>query len=341
MRMPGLTLMFAVFWSMSDKLNIAIIGCAEIADTAIIPAIKLMSEHYNLVGIASRSKEKSFKFAEKFNTKAYHLYESILDIDGLDAVYIPLPNSLHYEWAAKCLKRGLNVLVEKSMACNFEDVEMLNKMAAKKNLALVENFQFRFHSQLKFIQKIVDGGKVGELRSIKSSFGFPPFKDPENIRYKKNLGGGSLLDAGVYPLKILQVFMGFSIEVLASKLHILNDLDIWGSAYIGSKNSDLVGHITFGFDNHYQCELEIVGSLGRIYTNRIFTAPPDYNPIVELHTLKDGYQKFKLEADNHFRNMLLHFKNLVVSKVNLSDEYDQNINHAELIDQLQKTSQSF
>ena len=114
----------------------------------------------------------------------------------------------------------MHVLVEKSLACEYAQVVELNDLAKKKGLALIENFQFRFHSQLQYIKNIVGSGKIGELRCIKSAFGFPPFQEKNNIRYQKELGGGALLDAGAYPIKISQIFMGYDIDFWTIKKHL-------------------------------------------------------------------------------------------------------------------------
>ena len=103
--------------------------------------------------------------------------------------------------------------------CKLEDVVHLNRLAAKSGLLLMENFQFRFHPQLDIIKKLLNDGEIGSLRSIKSTFAFPPFNDEHNIRYSAKLGGGALLDAGAYPLKIFQIFLGNDIQVLAASAY--------------------------------------------------------------------------------------------------------------------------
>ena len=123
---------------MSEKVNIGVLGCAKIAEKSILPAIKLLNEHYNLVGISSRSKEKAEQFSIAFKTKPYPHYEDLLSVRGLDAVYIPLPNSLHKHWVDKALNAGLHVLVEKPMACNLGEVIKLNQIATDKKLLLME-----------------------------------------------------------------------------------------------------------------------------------------------------------------------------------------------------------
>ena len=164
------------------KIRIGILGCANIALRSIIPAIKNLKEYFMLEGIASRNPEKANKYALINNTKAFLSYQDLLDHDGLEAIYIPLPNALHAQWIEKALNRGLHVIAEKSLGCSFNEVKRLNDIAGQSDLALFENFQFRFHPQLKVIQELIANNEIGELRGVRSSFGFPPFPDQNDIR---------------------------------------------------------------------------------------------------------------------------------------------------------------
>jgi dTDP-3,4-didehydro-2,6-dideoxy-alpha-D-glucose 3-reductase len=314
-----------------NKINIGILGCANIAKRFVIPALKELEE-FIIVGIASRTEKKANQFAEEFDIAPFYSYQSLIDKKNLDAVYIPLPNSLHYEWIKKALNKNLHILVEKSMACNYDEVLELNSLAKEKNLVLIENFQFRFHSQLEYVKNLVNSGKIGELRTIRSSFGFPPFSDSDNIRYKKDLGGGALLDAGAYLLKISQIFLGNDIFVESSNLvtPIGKQVDIWGNATLKQIDGNLSSQVAFGFDNYYQNIIELWGSKGRIYANRIFTAAPGFQPTIEIET-ENGRDVIILPADNHFLKMLKYFYTQIVVKENIKDEYSQNINQARLI----------
>lgn len=325
---------------MTKQLNIGILGCASIAERLLIPALQEL-EGFCIVGIASRSEAKAKRFAEKFKIEPFFSYEALLNIEKLDAVYIPLPNSLHYEWIKKALNKNLHILVEKSMACSYNEVFELNQIAMQKHLILLENFQFRCHSQLKFIEELVKSEKIGELRNVRSSFGFPPFLDHDNIRYQKGLGGGALLDAGAYPLKITQIFLGNDIYVGSASLEYSKDheVDIWGSAYIKQNNGNVTSQIAFGFDNYYQNNIELWGSKGKIYTNRIFTAAPNFQPTIELETA-NGKEIITLDAENHFKNMLQFFYKEVYRKDKDKNEYFQNIKQAMLIHELKHLATS-
>jgi predicted dehydrogenase len=316
-----------------QKINIGILGCANIAVRSVIPAIQELGDNYVISGIASRSIKKANDCAKRFETKAYYSYDLLLEDSNIDAVYIPLPNSLHYDYVKKAILQNKHVLVEKSLACDFDQVKHLNELAKKSGVALVENFQFRFHPQLEIIKNLISQSIIGEIRSIRSSFGFPPFPDTDNIRYKRELCGGALLDAGAYPIKISQILLGDTISVKAANLHYDEDLnvDIWGGAYLQQNEGSLFSEIAFGFDNFYQCNVEIWGSKGKISAERIFTAPPGYVAEVNVQT-NNGMDVIKVEYANHFKNMLLYFIGCV--KGNNNEEYFKNINQARLIDEL-------
>lgn len=320
---------------MKRVVNIGVLGCASIAQRYVIPAILDLKEEYCLKGIASRTEESANACAKQFNTEAFIGYEALLNSDNLEAVYIPLPNAMHTEWIEKALNQNIHVLVEKSLACSFKDAQRLNQLAKEKHLVLVENFQFRFHRQLSIVKELVTEGRIGELRCVRSSFGFPPFPDSSNIRYQKHLGGGALLDAGAYPVKIAQLFLGDEIEVKASSLYLdpACNVDIWGGAYLQQRNGPLFAELAFGFDHYYQCMLELWGSKGKLTATRIFTAPPGFSPELLLETAA-GKEVITVEPDNHFRNMLMHMHRLISTGKDLDAEYEQNVVQARLLEEV-------
>ena len=103
-------------------------------------------------------------------------------------------------------------------------------------------------------------------------------------------------------------------------LLLYKDVDIWGGAYLKQKNGPMFAEIAFGFNNFYQCNLELWGSEGKIYTNRIFTAPPDFSPEIIIESI-NGNDIINVEPCNHFEKMLLHFFHLINTKENLKKEY--------------------
>jgi dTDP-3,4-didehydro-2,6-dideoxy-alpha-D-glucose 3-reductase len=114
-------------------------------------------------------------------------------------------------------------------------------------------------------------------------------------------------------------------------------VDIWGSAYIKQINGAVTSQVSFGFDNFYQNNIELWGSKGKIYTNRIFTAAPGFEPIVDIET-NEGKEVAKLPSDNHFENLLKYFYTKIFDKDNSTYEYNQNINQARLLKELMDES---
>jgi NDP-hexose-3-ketoreductase len=317
---------------MDNIIKIGVLGVANIAVRSVIPSIKDLPNHFQIKGIASRNNQKASQILNVFETKYYEGYESLLDDEGIDAVYIPLPNALHAKWVEFALLRGKHVLVEKSLGCSLEEVTNLTKLAKDKGLVILENFQFRFHPQLQLIKDCLTNGKIGEIRSLRVSFGFPPFIDRENIRYNPELGGGALLDAGAYTTKISQILLGEDLKVKASSLNFAPGypVDIWGGAYLHDEVSGAFSEIAFGFDNFYQCGIEIWGSKGLLKTNRLFTAPDGYESKITIET-KSGEEVLVAEPANHFKNILKYFYQLITTKQGVDQEYAQNLDQARLL----------
>ena len=324
---------------MYKKINIGVLSTANIAQKNVIPAIKVLGSRFHLIGVASRSPDKAKHCAKTFTTTPYNDYKKLLDNEALDAIYIPLPNALHYEWIKYAINKNIHILVEKSLACSLGEVKELNQLAMKNDVALLENFQFRFHPQLQFIKNIIDSGEIGEVRQITSSFGFPPFTDKNNIRYDKSLGGGALLDAGAYPIKVSQELLGGDLFVGSASLSYKRKLgvDIWGSASLHSHKTQVTSQISFGFDHFYQCKLEVWGSEGFIRAKRIFTAPPGFQADIEIQTGSGTRVEILAEA-NHFSEMLCYFHQLIVGEKSKKVEYEMNVTQARLISELLESS---
>lgn len=316
-------------------ISIGVLSTANIAVRSVIPAILNLSDNFILAGIASRTNDKLTEVCNTFNTATYVGYDQLIEDQSIDAVYIPLPNALHAEWIEKALLNRKHVIVEKSLGCSLEEVTRLTDLARAMNLVLFENFQFRFHPQTSLIQNLLNQNTIGEIRCLRASFGFPPFSDKNNIRYQAELGGGALLDAGAYTTKVSQLFLGLNLKVKSSTLNASNnsEVDIWGGAYLQDENTGKFAALAFGFDHFYECGIEVWGSMGKLKTNRLFTAPSNFVPIITVET-SEGKQIIKTEPANHFELMLLHFYKLITADKNSEEEHLQNIDQARLIQEI-------
>jgi xylose dehydrogenase (NAD/NADP) len=180
-----------------EKIRWGIVSTANIGRAAVIPAIQ-NSFNGELVAVGSRDLQKAQEFAGRLAIpRSYGSYEALLDAEDIDAVYIPLPNSLHREWVIKAAKARKHILCEKPLALNAHECLEMEAAASEYGVKLMEAFMYRFHPRTEKILELVKNGELGELRLIHSAFTFRLTR-PDNIRLKPELGGGSLMDVGCY-----------------------------------------------------------------------------------------------------------------------------------------------
>jgi D-xylose 1-dehydrogenase (NADP+, D-xylono-1,5-lactone-forming) len=186
-----------------NKLRWGVISTANIGRRAVIPAIQACSNG-EMIAAASRNKDLAVSFAAELEIpRWYGSYEDLLDDEDIDAVYIPLPNSLHKEWVIRAARAGKHVLCEKPLGLSFGECQDMQAAARENNVKLMEAFMYRFHPRTEKILKLVRDGALGELRFINASFTFR-LRSPNNIRLSKELGGGSLMDVGCYCVNVIR-----------------------------------------------------------------------------------------------------------------------------------------
>jgi len=313
-----------------SKLKIGVLGCANIARRSVIPAIKSIAE-YDLVAIASRTQTKAAEFGIEFNCEAVEGYQNLLDREDIDVIYMPLPTGLHEEWVIKALEAGKHILIEKSLAMNYESAKRMVDLARQKGLLIMENFMFLYHGQHQFVKELIDKGEIGALRCFRSSFGFPPL-DGDNFRYNAALGGGSLLDAAAYTVRASQLFLGSDIWVEGATLSNINtEVDLFGGAFLKSENG-MFAEVAFGFDNFYQCNYEIWGSKGKITAQRAFTPGENFTPTITLEKQGELFD-YKIDIENHFVNILNEFKRCVLQN-EVETKYEEILNQSRLLQEL-------
>lgn len=294
-----------------EKLRIGILGCADIANRLVIPNIKKLNQ-FELVAVASRSPDKANEFAAKFDCIPIHGYENLIVRNDIDCVYIPLPNGLHHEWMLKSLKHGKHILAEKPFTEDYAKTKEIIDLANKKKRCVYENFMFTHHTQFEYVFKLIHSGEIGEIRLLRSSFGFPVINKTDNIRYKKSLAGGAVLDAGAYTVRASTFFLGTDLEVIGADLNIFDyEVDFQGSAMLRNKQG-IVAQIAFGFDNFYQNTIEIWGSKGKITMSRAFTAREGFMPGITLEKQNEKTE-ILLPPDNQMKKILLDFSQSIKS----------------------------
>lgn len=290
-----------------SKIRIGILGASDIAYRRFLPALKKSGE-FEFAGVAVASetgREKAQKFIDNFGGTIYTGYENLLRVRDIDAVYIPLPPSLHYQWCCRALEMGKHVLSEKPCTTNWQDAAALVRLAEEKGLAVNENYAFTMHRQIQIIKDLIETGQIGELRLIRSAFGFP-YRSAADFRYSRKMGGGALLDCGGYVIKAAQLFLQGNIRVLTSALHETerHDVDMYGSVVLADERQ-AEAQLSFGMDNAYKCELEIWGSKACILAPRIFTPPAE----LETQIVVKGQTEviINVEPDDQFLHAIEFF----------------------------------
>jgi len=312
------------------KIRVGVMGCANIAIRTVIPTI-IQSSEFELVAVASRTQEKATMCSERFGCEGIVGYQNLVSRTDIDAIYMPLPTGLHEKWVIECLLANKHIIIEKSLAMDYESAAKMVDLANKRDLLIMENFMFVYHSQHKFIMDQISNGEIGELRCFRSSFGFPPLAD-DNFRYNKELGGGALLDAAAYTVRAGQLFLGNNLNVDAAKLNFCDKkVDVFGSAIL-SNPEGVCAQVAFGFDNYYQCNYELWGSKGKIVAHKSFTPKPNEKPLVTIET-QDRVITLQLPSDDHFKNIFSEFSKEIISH-NFQKKYSEILNQARLLNQI-------
>lgn len=336
-----------------SKIRIAVLCPSEIAIRRFMPALMQVPNieyvgvgciEVNEIDAVDESKKESFKnrdfercleFQKQYGGKIFSGYNELIQSTEVDAIYVPLPPSLHYKWGIKVLGNNKHLFLEKPSTIKYNHTKKLIKYAKSKNLAVHENYMFIFHSQIKYIEDIIVTKQIGDVRLIRLSFGFP-FRGNNDFRYNKDLGGGALLDCGGYTIKLARKFLGSDINVSSVNFGYLNefDVDIYGSATLTNKRG-LTSQISFGMDNSYKCELEIWGSKGLIKNNRIFTAPSDLKPEIDI-TINGENKKEVLQEDNSFLNSIIYFTKCIVDETTRKNNYIEILEQSRIVEKLKR-----
>jgi predicted dehydrogenase len=198
---------------MNVPLRIGILGAARIAPMALIRPARRVPEA-QIAAVAARNPERARAFATKHGIAQVHAtYDALLADPEIDAIYNPLPNSLHCEWTIRALHAGKHVLCEKPMAANTAEAERMAAAARNADRVLVEAFHWRYHPLAARMRAIVDSGEIGAVRHIEAHLCIPLLL-PGDIRYKLALAGGATMDTGCYPISIVRYLAGAEPEVV-------------------------------------------------------------------------------------------------------------------------------
>ena len=334
-----------------SKLRIGVLGPADIAKRRMIPAL-IGSENYEFTGVAVANVEERNLGAEKgsvteadlsykkglekaeaikdlYGGNIYDSFSELIEVDNVDVIYIALPPSKHAIWGEKVLSAGKHLLLEKPFTTEAEDTGRLLDIAENKGLAVIENFGFIYHPQMDMIRQIIESEELGEIRCIRSNFSFP-HRGLNDFRYKKEMGGGALLDCGCYTLKLAQYLMSEDMRIEQSRLFYTDDCDVDICGCITATSGCKYTQLSFSMDQQYRCDLEIWGSKGALITDRIYTAPPDHKAKIMI---KKGLDEeiLEIEPSDQFRAVADKLAEAVMDKRIREELYNDIKRQSELV----------
>jgi predicted dehydrogenase len=238
-----------------------ILSTARINDKLLAGARE--ADGVEVVAVGSRDHARGRDFADRHGIGRVHgSYEELLADDDVEAVYIPLPNSLHVPWSIKALEAGKHVLCEKPMSRRTADVEAAFDAADRAGRRLMEAFMWRYHPQTEALARLA--GEIGPLRVVRTAFGFMiPAADSGNVRLQGDLDGGALMDVGCYCLSGLRLLLGEPAAVAGQQVTGGNGVDVRFAGALRFEGGAL-GTFDCGFDVPLRGSIEVVGAEGTL-----------------------------------------------------------------------------
>lgn len=195
--------------SMARRIRWGVLGTAGIGTNAFIPGAQ-KGQNCEVLALGSRDMERARTVATRLGIpRAYGSYEALLADQDVEAVYIPLPNGLHAEWAIKTAEASKAALVEKPFCINAAEAEAAIQAGKNAHVVLMEAFMYRFHPQHARVRALIDSGAIGDVISVQTGFSFhmDPF-DPQNVRLRADVAGGALTDIVCYPVSGARMLFG-------------------------------------------------------------------------------------------------------------------------------------
>lgn len=287
-----------------------VISTANIGVKAVIPAIHA-SRNGRLVAIGSRDLARAERIAVSARgVRAYGSYQGVIEDDEVDAVYIPLPNSQHLEWTLRALRAGKHVLCEKPLGLTADEVRQMFDASEQSGTVLMEAFMYRFHPQIAWAREQIAAGRIGPVRLIRSAFVFDIRSNPENIRLKASLGGGSLMDVGCYPLNLCRLFFdGAPLRAVALTTEPPGAEVELGVSAVLDFGEDRRALIDSSFELPWRQFAEVIGERGRISIPFPFT-PGRVETAVRVDVGLEAWER-RFTAVDQYQLQVEHFADCV------------------------------
>ncbi|HYT90769.1 MAG TPA: Gfo/Idh/MocA family oxidoreductase [Gemmataceae bacterium] len=322
--------------SLPGKLRWGILGVAKINDRLLPAFAKAASAE--LRAIASRDLERARQAAQAADIATAHgSYEALLDDPAIDAVYIPLPNTLHAEWTRKAADRGKHVLCEKPLCPTAAEARQLIDYCRARGVQLMDGFMWPHHPRTAQLRQFLDGGNIGEVRRVTASFTFRmnPL-DPQNIRLRSDLGGGSLLDVGCYCVYGIRWAFGAEPTHAQASARYEYGVDVEMNGLLTFAGGR-TGAFDCGFTLPYRGWLEIVGTEGIVFVPDVWLPPRRATFEIRRGGRYDT-EEVVVEGEDQIVSMLEDFGRAVLDGRPLTPSPDEAVRTLAAIDALTRSA---
>lgn len=322
-----------------QKIKWGILSTAKIGREKVIPAIQ-KGKYCDVVAIASRNIEQAQVVANNLGIqKVFGSYEELLTDAEIEAIYIPLPNHMHVEWAIKCLEAGKHVLCEKPIGLSSTEAIKLRDAAQQKpQLKIMEAFMYRFHPQWQLTKQLVDDGRIGGLKIVQSFFSYYNV-DMNNIRNQKEAGGGGIMDIGCYCISFARFLFNRQPD------RVVGTVEYDPSSHTDRLASGILdfatGTSTFTCSTQlmpYQ-RVNILGTEGRIEIEIPVNTPPDKSTRIWLHS-KDESEEIVFDPVDQYTLQADAFAKSVLDNSPVPTDLEDSINNMKVIEALFQSSQN-
>jgi xylose dehydrogenase (NAD/NADP) len=260
---------------MADKIRWGVISTADIARTAVIPAIRA-SRNGRVLAVASRDAKRARTYADSLGIeRAYGSYEELLADPEIDAIYNPLPNDGHAPWSIAAARAHKPMLVEKPIALNAEQAQQMVDVFHTEGVLLAEAFMYRYHPQHARVRELLAQDVIGPLNLIDACFTYSmPVAETANIRLKPEMGGGGLMDVGCYCVNLCRMMAGTEPESVTGQAMIgaASKVD---ETFVGTLRfpGGLLAHFDCGIRTQYRNQYVLSGPQGMIVAGTAFLPP--------------------------------------------------------------------
>jgi predicted dehydrogenase len=317
-----------------SKLRWGILGVAKI-NNRLLPGFR-SANRAELKAIASRDAARARAAAQAASIPVAHTsYEALLDDPEIDAVYIPLPNTLHAEWTRKAADRGKHILCEKPLTPTAAEAEALIAYCRGKGVQLMDGFMWPHHPRTARLRQLLDGGSLGPVLRVTGSFTFLLPPDERNIRLQSNLAGGSLLDVGCYPIYGIRWAFGAEPTEVYARAEYAHGVDVAMTGLVWLADGRTAS-FDCGFTQPLRSWLEITATKGSIFIPEMWVPGTRASYLIRREGSEP--EEVVVQGEDQIAHMIDNFSRSVLEKTRIGPPPEEALRTLRVLDALARSA---